>query len=205
MLSSTVSLVIDAIHPSHSVAIATSNVAYATYYHHVNRIGVIVGLEATKPKREEIVRSIAAHLMREGFANSGIRALASRAGMSDRMLMYYFETKDELITEALEFLTQSMAVTLGELLPERQTPAADIVKAAVLAAQGAELQASLRLWFEIVGLAVRGAEPYATTVNRILEDWEEWIRCRPRPDQQHRAPELLAQIEGRLMLELLGR
>jgi AcrR family transcriptional regulator len=164
-----------------------------------------VGLEATKPKREEIVRSIAAHLMREGFANSGIRALASRAGMSDRMLMYYFETKDELITEALEFLTQSMAVTLGELLPERQTPAADIVKAAVLAAQGAELQASLRLWFEIVGLAVRGAEPYATTVNRILEDWEEWIRCRPRPDQQHRAPELLAQIEGRLMLELPGR
>ena len=65
--------------------------------------------------------------------------------MSDRMLMYYFETKDELITEALEFLTHSMAETLGELLPERQTPAADIVKAAVQAAQGAELQASLSL------------------------------------------------------------
>ncbi len=121
------------------------------------------------------------------------------------MLMYYFSTKEDLIAEALHLLAQNMAAALSQLLPERQTPASEIIDAVLLATDDAEVQASLRLWFEIVGLAVRGAEPYARTVNRILEDWESWIRLRLRPDQRHRAPELLAQIEGQLMLRLLQR
>ena len=159
--------------------------------------------DAARLKREEIVQSVAGHLVREGFSNSGIRALASSAGISDRMLMYYFDTKEDLIAEALHLLAQNMAAALDQLLPERQAPASDIVGAVLLAAEDADVQASLRLWFEIVGLAVRGAEPYANTVKRSLDDWESWIRRRLRSDQQHRAPEMLAQIEGQLMLRLL--
>ncbi len=159
--------------------------------------------EVGKAKREQIVQSVANHLVREGFTNSGIRALAVSAGLSDRMLMYYFETKEELIAEALALLTQNMAAALDQLLPERQTPAAEIVSTALASTQNPQLQASLRLWFEIVGLAVRGTEPYGQTAKQILQDWEDWIKRRLRSDQRHRAPEILAQVEGQLLLQLL--
>ncbi|MDA8672507.1 TetR/AcrR family transcriptional regulator, partial [Gammaproteobacteria bacterium] len=55
----------------------------------------------TKPKRQDIIAAVAMHLLRDGFRNSGLRALAESVGMSDRMVMYYFETKEELIEEAL--------------------------------------------------------------------------------------------------------
>lgn len=166
-------------------------------------IGVIVNQAASKLKRQEIVQAVASHLVQEGFANSGIRALASSAGISDRMLMYYFETKEELIADALQLLAENMATTLGQLLPERPTPSSDILSAASKAAEQPAMQAALQLWFEMVGLAVRGAEPYSRTVNQILDDWEHWIQRRLRSDQQHRARELLAHIEGELMLQLL--
>ena len=154
-------------------------------------------------RREEIVRAVAAHLVREGFANSGIRALATSAGLSDRMLMYYFETKDALITDALRLLAARMAASLELLLPRRPTPPEQIVEALMGSAGGAEQQAVLRLWFEIVGLAMRGQEPYRTAVREILDGWTAWIEARLRPAQRARAPALLAEIEGRLMVALL--
>lgn len=154
-------------------------------------------------RREEIVRAVATHLVREGFANSGIRALATSAGLSDRMLMYYFETKDQLITDALRLLAARMTASLELLLPRRPTPPEQIVEALMGSAGGAEQQAVLRLWFEIVGLAMRGQEPYRTAVREILDGWTAWIEARLRPAQRARAPALLAEIEGRLMVALL--
>ena len=60
------------------------------------------------------------------------------------------------------------------------------------------------LWFEIIGLAIRGGDPYRAAVNRILEGSENWIAGKLPPDQQHLAHEILAQMEGQIMLELLN-
>ncbi len=155
-------------------------------------------------KREALVRAVAQHLVQEGFSNSGIRALAQSAGISDRMLMYYFDTKDELITEALLVLAADMSASLERLLPARPVSARRIVAALTEAASSEAQQPALRFWFEIVGLAVRGTEPYQSTARQIVADWESWIRLRLRPDQQSRARQLLAEVEGRIMLDLLA-
>ena len=155
------------------------------------------------PKRQEIVLAVAGHLVREGFANSGIRALAESAGISDRMLMYYFETKEELIASALTVMAEGMSAGLDALLPRRPVAATTIVDAMVQAAALEDQKAVLRLWFEIIGLAIRGQEPYRSTVNRILAQWELWISDRLRAGQKEQAATVLAQIEGLLMLKLL--
>jgi AcrR family transcriptional regulator len=154
-------------------------------------------------RREETVMAVAGHLIREGFANSGIRALAESAGISDRMLMYYFETKEELIASALVVMAENMSAGLDALLPPRAVAAATIVDVMVQAAAQEDQKAVLRLWFEIIGLAIRGQEPYRSTVNRILAQWELWISDRLRPGQKEQAANVLAQIEGLLMLKLL--
>ena len=53
--------------------------------------------DKTEKRRQEIIGIVAMHLVRDGFQNSGLRAIAKSVGMSDRMIMYYFETKEELI------------------------------------------------------------------------------------------------------------
>ncbi|MCP5179873.1 MAG: TetR family transcriptional regulator [Pseudomonadales bacterium] len=154
-------------------------------------------------RRQEIVLAVADHLVREGLGNSGIRALAGSAGLSDRMLMYYFETKDDLIAQCLMLLARNMAAGLETLLPARPAPAHHLVATLTDPALVRAQTPVLRLWFEIVGLAVRGNEPYRSAVERILADWQAWLVARLRADQQGRAAELLAEVEGRLLLMLL--
>jgi AcrR family transcriptional regulator len=154
-------------------------------------------------KREEIVLAVAGHLVREGFTNSGIRALADSAGLSDRMLMYYFGTKEALIADALMVLARNMSAGLDALLPRRPVAASTIVEVMVKSASHKDQKAVLRFWFEIIGLAVRGQEPYRSTVRGILDNWEAWIGDRLRAGQRDQAASVLAQIEGALMLALL--
>jgi len=154
-------------------------------------------------KRQEIIASVADHLLREGFRNSGLRALAKSVGISDRMIMYYFETKEELITEAMLLLADGLASGLELALPERQASGTQIVTALVDMALREDSKPMLTLWFEIVGLAVRGDEPYKSTARLFLSRWEEWIEGKLGPKHRHRAPSLLAQVEGEVMIRLL--
>ncbi len=157
----------------------------------------------TSDKRTHIIKAVAAHLVREGFSNSGIRALATSAGLSDRMLMYYFETKESLIASALRRLAENMAEGLEALLPPKPMTPEAIVRTLVESARMPGQAAVLQLWFEIVGLAVRGQEPYRSTVNDILAAWEAWLLLRLAPKDQHRARAVLAEVEGSLMLALV--
>jgi hypothetical protein len=62
----------------------------------------------------------------------------------------------------------------------------------------------IRLWFETVGLAVRGKEPYAEQATAIAINWTNWIQTRLEDPQVGQATAIFAELEGRLMLTLLG-
>ncbi len=154
-------------------------------------------------KKQQIIEAAMQHLLTHGFANSGLRALAKSAGISDRMVMYYFATKDDLITEALLLMAEGMATSLAQLVPQKRASATEIVQAITQAGHSAEVVPVLRLWFEIVGRAVAGHEPYKATAALILQNWETWLADKLGPKQAHRAGELLAQIEGQIMVALI--
>ena len=154
-------------------------------------------------KKKQIVDAAVAHLLQHGFGNSGIRALAKSAGMSDRMVMYYFATKDELIADALLVMAKGMTASLELLVPQKRATGAQILKALSDAAHSPEVRPVLRLWFEVVGRAVAGDEPYKSTATLILDNWEQWIAEKLGPSGAHRAGELLAQIEGQMMADLV--
>jgi hypothetical protein len=69
--------------------------------------------------------------------------------------------------------------------------------------QSDETQAIMRLWFEIIGLSMRGQEPYRKTASLLLTRSEEQIRNKLRSDQKHRAREVLNALEGRVLVSLL--
>jgi hypothetical protein len=62
----------------------------------------------------------------------------------------------------------------------------------------------IRLWFEVVGLAARGQEPYATNAAAIANNWLQWIQSRLEGSHKDEAMALFAELEGRLMIKLIG-
>ncbi|MDA0267156.1 MAG: TetR/AcrR family transcriptional regulator [Cyanobacteria bacterium] len=158
----------------------------------------------TEDKKQQITQQVIAHLLNQGLSDNGIRALAQAAGTSDRMLIYYFGTKDALINESLQFISAGMAEQLDALLGSHRRTAAQLLAEVTTATSSAMFLPMVQLWFEIVGLAARGQEPYATNAVIIANNWIDWIEAKleqPEPDQ---AAELFAQVEGRLLLRVIG-
>lgn len=157
----------------------------------------------TEKRRQEIIEAASHHLIEHGFQKSGLRAIAKSAGMSDRMVMYYFETKEELIAAAISAIGENLAEGMEQALPKGTSTAPKVLEALLGQEQSAETTAIFQLWFEIVGLAIRGDEPYKSTASLLLDQSEERIRKKLRSGQKHRAREVLASLEGELMIGLL--
>lgn len=160
-------------------------------------------LQKTAERRKEIVDAVAQHLVVDGFRNSGLRALAKSIGISDRMVLYYFETKEDLIAAAISTIGESLADGMEQSLPAGLASASQVLDALLGQKQTKEVKAILQLWFEIVGLAIRGDEPYKTTASLLLSSVEARIKKKLRSGQKPRAREVLASLEGELMIRLL--
>ena len=160
-------------------------------------------LDKTAKRRSEIVMAAAAHLIENGLRTSSLRAIAKSAGLSDRMIMYYFKTKEDLVADALLLIGDQLLAGIEAALPGRSLSVSEILDALSNSMSAAETRAVMRLWFEIVGQAMRGEEPYRSTAATLLERSEERIRDKLRSNQKHRARELLGTLEGRLMVDLI--
>ena len=154
-------------------------------------------------RQQDIVMAVAQHLVENGIHNSSLRALAKSVGMSDRMLMYYFETKEELIAQALLQIAGGLVGSLENALPRGQVSGQQILDALRLMGQDPTAHPGQKLWFEIIGLAMRDAGPYKSTAKQILDGWEDWIKDRLGSKRAHLAPAILAQAEGEMMINLL--
>ena len=86
-------------------------------------------LHKTEKRRQEIVEAAAAHLIEHGFQSSGLRAIAKSAGVSDRMIMYYFDTKDDLVSAALEMIGEGLAEGMESAVPEGNATPNQILEA----------------------------------------------------------------------------
>ena len=155
-------------------------------------------------RKQEIVQAAAEHLVLYGFKKSGLRALSQTIGISDRMIMYYFDTKEDLFTDAVRLIADALADGMEKAMPKGRPSASQMLDALSATPPNDEIMAVLKLWFEIVGYAARGIEPYKSTAALILETSEARIQARLRADQKDKAREVLSSMEGRLLLKVLS-
>jgi AcrR family transcriptional regulator len=160
-------------------------------------------------RRAAALGRMADHLLAVGLRGSSLRALAAAAGASDRMLLYYFADKDELLTATLGEVAARMlplleaagAVTAPRpfevLLPEIGTVFAR-----------PEIKPFMQLWLELAAFAGRGEEPYLTVAGQIADGFLAWIaeRLDVGPDDRAvQAARLLATVEGAALLAAVDR
>lgn len=151
----------------------------------------------------EVAGAIADYLIENGLTDSGIRSLAKAAGISDRMLIYYFDNKEAAIAAALEFIAATLAKQLEAVIPSTSMSGPDLLEQLTVAGKSAAFRPVIRLWFELVGMAVRGEQPYRDSVRQMASNWQLWITFKLRNGSKHQAADIFAQLEGRLMLDQL--
>ncbi len=145
----------------------------------------------------------------DGISQLTFGRVAKRLGVSDRIVVYYFPSKDDLIGEALYAMGAQLQETLA---PAFASPAADHLELArsawpCLASETAD--PVFALFFEAAGLAAAGREPYRTLVPQLVEAWIAWASTFIRGRQARRRAEAeaaVAVLDGLLLLrQLAGR
>lgn len=155
-------------------------------------------------KKQQIIQHVTQHIIENGLSDVGLRTLAAVSGTSDRMLIYYFETKDALLGQVLHSIASNMSTQLDALLGQHQRSAATLLAELLTLSSSPQFSMIVRLWFELVGFAVRGQEPYASNATALANNWIAWIESRLEPSQSREATALFAKLEGTLMIKLIG-
>ena len=160
-----------------------------------------------KHTKEEILAGALDAALDDGLSRLTFGRLAKRLGISDRIVVYYFPTKDDLIGEVL----LAMGLRIQEVLAAAFTePAEDhlaLAKAAWPILARPELDPVFGLFFDANGLAAAGREPYRSLVSQLVEAWIEWAATLLRgTDKQRRteAETVIALIDGLLLLRQLA-
>jgi AcrR family transcriptional regulator len=120
-------------------------------------------------RRDELARQATDYALAHGLVGLSLRPLAADLGTSDRMLLYHFTSKDDLVATILR-VSNDRSVTEIRALP----PATD-VRAGVFdlwkAVRSPSLDRCQRMYVEAAALGLLGREPYASVVREANAVW----------------------------------
>lgn len=158
-------------------------------------------------QREKVVERLAGHLLETGLARTSLRELARAAGVSDRMLLYYFADKAEVLGAAAIRVASQVASDLDATLPPGVTlpPGAMIRLSAELTATP-QMRRFMRLWVEMIAAAARQEEPFVTIAAQVLANFRTFLAPRldvpAGTDREALAGAIIALIDGLALVDI---
>ncbi len=158
-------------------------------------------------QREAVTERLAGHLLEHGLARTSLRQLASAAGVSDRMLLYYFADKAEVLSACMARVAGELSLRLAEAIPDG-TPLrpAELVRRAAAFTTGAEMRRFMRLWVEVVAAAAREEAPFPAIVAQVMAGFRDWVDRRldlPQgADREGTAAAVIAVIDGLALVDI---
>ncbi len=159
-------------------------------------------------RRSALVEQVADHMLAHGLRASTLRALATAIDTSDRMLLYYFSDKADLIGAALGCIAERLVAHMDQ---QGARPPRDVdnvrrdISALILSDA---LWPYMRVWLELATLASHGDEMYRRIGEAIGRGFLAWgaaqIEAPDEATRSRQAAQLLATMEGLVLLKALG-
>ena len=157
-----------------------------------------------KHSLEGILEAAADVALESGIAKLTYASVAARAGVSDRMIVYYLPTKADLVRGAAGTIGADFQRLLAEAFGQGRRPVDELVAAAWPVFTSAEGDRVFRVFFEIVGLAASGREPFDELAPAMVGAWADWLADRTKGStaeiRQRRALSVIASLDGLLLL-----
>ena len=145
------------------------------------------------------------HVLRNGVSGLSLRPLAAALGTSDRMLLYYFGTRERLLEAVLDLVGDGLVATLSEAVPPGRSEPDVLLRSLWSVARSPAAEPVLRLYVEILGQSAAQVAPFPAAARRVANRWLDWLQERldvPDAEQQETAAAVLATIDGLLLLHL---
>ncbi|MGD9995557.1 MAG: TetR/AcrR family transcriptional regulator [Ilumatobacteraceae bacterium] len=139
----------------------------------------------------------------DGLSRLTFGSVAKRLGISDRVVVYYFPTKDDLVTEVLFEVGSQLQAALAPVVAVPAGDHVELMRAVWPVLACADADAVFALFFEAIGLAAAGREPFATFVPQLVDGWIGWAaeRLRGAPaTRRSEAAAAIATVDGLLMI-----
>lgn len=158
-------------------------------------------------KRQDMIIQMSEYILYHSLQAATLKQLAAAAGTSDRMLLHYFQDKDDIIRETLDHIVKDLLQILEQSRPP-QLPLAPLLTYLHGAMQTPEIRPYLRLWMELMALATTDEALYASIARQISQQFATWIaEVLLVPSEQDRpalSSLVLTLVEGFLLLDTLG-
>jgi AcrR family transcriptional regulator len=159
-------------------------------------------------ERERLLGLTARYLLENGVIDLRLRALGDAVGCSHRVLLYYFTSREQLVSEALEEAARQARVDDATVLgPSGTGPVCDELIRVWRRLSGPEQLPVIRLFTQVVAMALHDERRYAGFLEGLKTGWSnayrEYLRGHGVPDEE--AVELSTEIVGMqrgLLLEL---
>ncbi|MEY4056688.1 MAG: hypothetical protein RL519_2023 [Pseudomonadota bacterium] len=158
-------------------------------------------------QRGVVIERLAGHLLTHGLARTSLRQLAQAAGVSDRMLLYYFADKAEVLAAVMARVAGELSLRLSDAIPEvAPLKPAELVRRATDFTTGPEMRRFMRLWVEVVAAAARGEAPYPAIVAQVMGGFRMWVDARldlpEGADREGTAAAIIAVVDGLALVDI---
>lgn len=160
-----------------------------------------------KHTKSEILDGALATAFADGLSNLTFGRVAKRLGISDRIVVYYFPTKDDLVGEVLVAMGLQLQETLATAFGASADDHLELVARAWPVLAHPDADAVFALFFEASGLAATGREPYRALLPLLVETWIDWTTqfvVGPPSRRRAEAEGAVAMIDGLLLLRQLA-
>ena len=128
-------------------------------------------------RREQMLHAALEVISTRGYADTRIADVAERAGVSPALVIYYFKTKDQLLTEAIRYYEDTWYAVGQQRISRLGSAAArleELVAMSSLNEADPEPDSSWELWLDFWAQAAR--DPEVASVRRKSDErWREVI------------------------------
>jgi AcrR family transcriptional regulator len=155
--------------------------------------------------RDDILDGAIAAALDDGISQLTFGRLAKRLGISDRIIVYYFPTKNELVSEVILAMGLRLQTALAPAFGSPVASHLELVGRAWPLLATTDNDAVFALFFEANGLAAVGREPYDQLVPALVTGFVDWAEAFvDAPDSRAEAAAAIAIIDGLLLLRQLA-
>jgi AcrR family transcriptional regulator len=158
--------------------------------------------------RERLLAAVVDHVARHGLGDLSLRSLATSVGTSHRMLIYHFGSKEGLLAEVVATVEAGQRAVLADLAASDDPPAV-AMRGFWHGLTDPAVREHVRLFFEIVALALQGRPGTERLRETLVEPWLEvvathGVRLGLDPDVARAQARLGTAVTRGLLLDLLA-
>ena len=123
-------------------------------------------------RRAKLLNQVADYILRHGLAELSLRPLGTAIRTSPRMLLYFFDSKERLIAEALVHIRKREQLDLRRALSRSRSKAREhLILQQWKSWSSPRSEKYLRLFFEVYGLALQNPDRYSWFLQGVVRDW----------------------------------